>query len=63
LKSLSLGMTDDPTSTELFQALRGQRVEVLGGPGGAITGRLLSIESRTEKFPAATATRRSTSFI
>ncbi|MGA7833291.1 MAG: DUF4139 domain-containing protein [Terracidiphilus sp.] len=49
LKSLSLGMTDDPTSTELFQALRGQRVEVTGAPGGAITGRLLSIESRTEK--------------
>jgi hypothetical protein len=49
LKSLSLGMSDDPTSTELFQALRGQRVEVLGGPGGPITGRLLSIESRTEK--------------
>ena len=42
-------MTDDPTSTMLFQALRGQRVEVTGGPGGAITGRLLSIESRTEK--------------
>ena len=50
LKTLSLGMTDDPTSTELFQALRGQRVEVTGGPGGAITGRLLSIESRTEKI-------------
>ncbi len=49
LKSLSLGMSDDPTSTELFQALRGQRVEVTGGPGGAITGRLISIESRTEK--------------
>jgi hypothetical protein len=49
LKSLSLGMTDDPTSTELFQALRGQRVEVTGGPGGAINGRLMSIESRTEK--------------
>ena len=49
LKTLSLGMTDEPTSTELFQALRGQRVEVTGGPGGAITGRLLSIESRTEK--------------
>jgi hypothetical protein len=49
LKSLSLGMTDDPTSTELFQALRGQRVEVTGGPGGTITGRLLSIESRSEK--------------
>jgi len=49
LKSLSLGMSDDPTSTELFEALRGQRVEVLGGPGGAITGRLMAIESRTEK--------------
>jgi hypothetical protein len=49
LKSLSLGMTDDPTSTELFQALRGQRVEVTGGPGGTIMGRLMSIESRTEK--------------
>jgi hypothetical protein len=49
LKTLSLGMTDDPTSTELFQALRGQRVEVTGGPGGTITGRLMSIESRTEK--------------
>ena len=49
LKSLSLGMSDDPTSTELFQALRGQRVEVLGAPGGPITGRLLSIETRTEK--------------
>ena len=49
LKSLSLGMSDDPTSTELFQALRGQRVEVTGGPGGVIIGRLMSIESRTEK--------------
>jgi hypothetical protein len=49
LKTLSLGMSDDPTSTELFQALRGQRVEVTGGPGGTLTGRLMSIESRTEK--------------
>ncbi len=54
LKALSLGMTEDPTSTELFQALRGQRVEVTGatgsaGSGGAISGRLMSIESRTEK--------------
>jgi len=55
LKSLSLGMTDDPTSTELFQALRGQRVEVTGAPGGTITGRLLSIESRTEKVAGSDA--------
>jgi hypothetical protein len=50
LKTLSLGMTDDPTSTELFTSLRGQRVEVLGGPGGPITGRLMSIESRSERL-------------
>jgi len=49
LKALSLGMSDDPTSTELFQALRGQRVEVTGGPGGTINGRLMAIETRTEK--------------
>jgi hypothetical protein len=55
LKSLSLGMTDDPTSTELFQALRGQRVEVTGAPGGTMTGRLLSIESRTETIPGSDA--------
>ncbi len=55
LKTLSLGMTDDPTSTELFQALRGQRVEVTGGPGGTITGRLMSIETRTETVPGSDA--------
>jgi hypothetical protein len=49
LKSLSLGMGEDPTSTELFQALRGQRVEVSGVPAGPITGRLMSIESRNEE--------------
>src|SRR5579871_3386456 len=56
LKSLTLGMGDDPTSTELFQALRGQRVEVTGAPGGAVTGRLMSIESRTEKAGTGDAT-------
>ena len=49
LKTLSLGMTEDPTSTELFNALRGQKVEVNGAPGGPISGRLMSIESREEK--------------
>ena len=49
LKSLSLAMSDDPSSTELFQALRGQRVEVTGAPGGSLTGRLMSIESRSER--------------
>ena len=50
LKTLSLGMNEDPTSTELFGALRGQRVEVAGAPGGPIAGRLMSIETRTEKI-------------
>ncbi|MGA3161019.1 MAG: DUF4139 domain-containing protein [Terracidiphilus sp.] len=53
LKTLSMGMTDDPTATMLFQALRGQRVEVTGGPGGPITGRLLAIETRTETVPGS----------
>ena len=53
LRSLSLGMGEDPTSTELFQALRGQRVEVTGVPGGPIAGRLMSIETRTEKLGAS----------
>ena len=55
LKTLSLGMNEDPTSTELFSALRGQKVEVTGGPssglgGGSISGRLMSIEARTERI-------------
>ena len=50
LRSLSLGMGEDPTSTELFQALRGQRVEVTGVSGGPIAGRLMSVETRTEKL-------------
>ena len=49
LKTLSLGMTADPTATELFGALRGQRVEVTGAPGGPLSGRLMSIETRDEK--------------
>jgi hypothetical protein len=53
LKTLSLGMGDNPNSTELFQALRGQRVEVTGVSGGPIIGRLMSIETRTEKLPSA----------
>jgi hypothetical protein len=55
LRTLSLGMGDDPTAAELFRALRGQRVEVTGAPGGLLTGRLMSIESRTETAGAGNA--------
>jgi hypothetical protein len=54
LKSLSLAMSDDPSSTELFNALRGQRVEITGQPGGSLTGRLMSIESKPENGPGDT---------
>ena len=56
LKTLSLSMTEDPTSTELFSALRGQRVEVTGAPGGPISGRLMSIEAREEKVGSGDST-------
>ena len=62
LKALSLGMSDDPTSTELFQALRGQRVEVLGAPGGVLQGRLMSIESRDEKVGGSSSDATVTKF-
>ena len=62
LKALSLGRSDDPTSTELFQALRGQRVEVLGAPGGVLQGRLMSIESRDEKVGGSSSDATVTKF-
>ncbi len=46
LESLSLGLKDDSDTETVYQALRGQRVEVTGA-GAAYTGRLVNIESRT----------------
>jgi FtsZ-binding cell division protein ZapB len=50
LKTLALGLADYPATVSVYEALRGQRVEVTGagGPGGPIVGRLVSIESRKE---------------
>ncbi len=56
LKTLSLGMGEDPSAAELYQSLRGQRVEITGGPGGSIIGRLMSIELRTERTGAGNST-------
>jgi len=55
LKTLSLGMGEDPSAAELYQSLRGQRVEITGCPSGSIMGRLMSIESRTERSGAGNA--------
>ncbi len=46
LKSLPLALGEDATQADFFNAIRGARVSVTGS-GPAITGRLLSIESRT----------------
>ena len=51
LKSLSLAMSDDPSSTELLQALRGQRVEITGAPGGIITGPTHVHRNQNRKIP------------
>ena len=45
LKSLPLALSENPTETDLYQAIRGARIEVTGN-GAAVTGRLLNVESR-----------------
>jgi len=47
LNTLALGLKENPATPQVYQALRGQRVEVTG-VGAAITGRLVSIEARKE---------------
>ena len=47
LKTLALGLTDYPATIAVYQALRGQRVEVTG-TGASLEGRLVNIEFRKE---------------
>lgn len=47
LKTLALGLTDYPATIAVYQALRGQRVEVTGA-GAPLAGRLVNIEFRKE---------------
>ena len=47
LRTLALGLKDFPATIAIYQALRGQRVEVTGA-GAAITGKLVNIEFRRE---------------
>ncbi|MGD1063215.1 MAG: DUF4139 domain-containing protein [Terracidiphilus sp.] len=50
LTTLALGLKDFPATLSVYQALRGQRVEVTGAgaPGGPIVGRLVNVEYRKE---------------
>ncbi len=47
LKTLALGLKDFPATLSVYQALRGQRVEVTGA-GAPLSGRLVNIEYRKE---------------
>ncbi len=58
LRALPLSLGERPTEQDLFNALRGARVEVTGS-GSAFTGRVLSFESRrTPEKPDQTDTDR-----
>jgi hypothetical protein len=46
LQNLPLALGQDPSATDLFQAIRGARVEVRSGTA-SITGRLMSVEVRS----------------
>src|SRR5271165_2119537 len=45
LQTLALGLKDYPATIAVYQALRGQRVEVTGA-GAPLTGRLVNVEFR-----------------
>jgi hypothetical protein len=47
LKTLALGLKDFPATVAVYQAIRGQRVEVTGA-GAPLTGKLVNIEFRKE---------------
>jgi hypothetical protein len=51
LRALPLSLGEEPTQQDLYNSLRGARVEVTGS-GGVFTGRILALELRTP--PAAT---------
>ena len=48
LRNIPLGLGDDPSTADVFAALRGARVEV-SGSGGIVSGRLLNLEITSEQ--------------
>ena len=46
LRALPLSLGEEPTQQDLYNSLRGARVEVTGS-GGSFTGRILSLEARS----------------
>ncbi len=64
LKTLPLGLSDDPSDIDFYNAIRGARIAIQGA-GLAITGRLLSIDLRPEvkKAEADTSTQADRRFL
>jgi hypothetical protein len=55
LQKLALGLKDYPAAIAVYQAIRGQRVEVTGA-GASLTGKLVNIEFRRETDKAGQTT-------
>jgi hypothetical protein len=51
LKNIPLGLGQKPTTTDLYESLRGTRVEITGA-GESVSGRIVHYELRSEKTPA-----------
>jgi len=49
LKNIPLGLDDQPTTEDLYGALRGSRVEVSGAGAAVVSGRVVNYETRSEK--------------
>jgi len=51
LKNIPLGLDDQPSEEDVYEALRGTRVEISGAGGGILAGRIVSYETHPEKTP------------
>ena len=54
LATLRLTLGENPTITDFLSALRGARLEVRGGSGATIAGKLLSVEKKSREKDGAT---------
>ena len=58
LKNIPLGLDDQPSTDDLYGALRGARVEVSGPGEAALSGRIVSYETRSQKTTAGDTVER-----
>ena len=58
LKNIPLGLDDQPSTEDLYGSLRGARVEVSGPGEPALSGRIVSYETRSQKTPTGDTVER-----